>query len=152
MKKVCFTASSGGHYEQMMMLKSLMDKYESFIVTEKTSYCAENKNYRTYYLKQINRKEASCGIKLIMNTITSIRILLKEKPEVVVSTGVLSTIPICIIAKLFRKKLIYIESFAKVNSPTLTGKLMYKFADLFLVQWEEMKRIYPKALYVGGIY
>ena len=58
----------------------------------------------------------------------------------------------CIIRKIFRKKLIYIESFAKVNTPTLTGKLIYKFADQFYVQWRDMLKIYPEAIYRGGIY
>ena len=58
----------------------------------------------------------------------------------------------CIIMKIHGKELIYIESFAKVNSATKTGKLIYKIADRFLVQWETMKNIYPKATYVGGIY
>ena len=58
----------------------------------------------------------------------------------------------CLIGKLTRRKLIFIESFAKVNSPTLTGKLLYKFADQFYVQWEQMKEHYPKAIFEGGIY
>lgn len=61
-------------------------------------------------------------------------------------------IPICLIAKFFRRKLIYIESFAKISSPTLSGKLLYKFADQFYVQWESMLEVYPKAIYKGGIY
>ena len=61
-------------------------------------------------------------------------------------------IPMCLIMKMFGKELIYIESFAKVTSATETGKLMYKFADKFFVQWESMKEIFPKAKYVGGIY
>lgn len=50
------------------------------------------------------------------------------------------------------KKVVYIESFAKISSPTETGKLIYKFADRFYVQWESMKEFYPNALYLGGIY
>ena len=61
-------------------------------------------------------------------------------------------IPMCIIMKLFGKEVIYIESFAKVTSATETGKVLYKFADRFFVQWETMKDIFPKATYVGGIY
>ena len=40
----------------------------------------------------------------------------------------------------------------KATSPTETGKLLYKFADQFYVQWESMLSIYPKAIYLGGIY
>ena len=54
--------------------------------------------------------------------------------------------------KLMKKKVVYIESFAKISSPTETGKLIYKFADRFYVQWESMKEFYPNALYLGGIY
>ncbi len=50
--KLCFASSSGGHYEQLMMLKPLMEKYNSFIVTEKTEYQVNSDNQRTYYLFQ----------------------------------------------------------------------------------------------------
>lgn len=151
-KKICFAASSGGHFEQLMMLKPLMEKYESFVVTEKTKYITDVKGIKTYYLFQVNREEKSCIPRLTANAFLSLKLFLKERPDVVICTGVLSMIPLCLLCKLFGKKLIYIESFAKVTSPTLTGKLLYKYADQFYVQWEQMKEVYPKALYVGGIY
>ncbi|CEI73369.1 PssD/Cps14F family polysaccharide biosynthesis glycosyltransferase [Romboutsia hominis] len=152
MKKVCFIASSGGHFEQIMMLKPIMQKYKSFVVTEKTNYSVTNDNIPFYYLKQVNRHELKFIPYMTINTIKTISIFMKEKPDVVISTGALATIPMCIIAKLFRKKIIFIESFAKINSPTLTGKLIYKFADQFYVQWGEMKEFYPEAICKGGIY
>ena len=90
--------------------------------------------------------------RMIQNAWKSIGIYRKEKPDVVICTGVLAMIPICLISKLMGKKLIYIESFAKVTSPTETGKLLYKFADQFYVQWKPMLKFYPKAIYLGGIY
>ncbi len=152
MKKVCFMASTGGHFEQIMMLKPLMDKYDSFIVTEETKYSVIDNNKKVYYLKQVNRHEKTFIIRMLVNTYRSIKLFIKEKPDIVISTGALATIPTCLISKLFRKKLIFIESFAKVTSPTLTGKLIYKFADQFYVQWKEMLDIYPNAIYKGGIY
>lgn len=150
--KICFAASSGGHYEQLMMLKPLMTEYDSFVVTEKTDYDSKEKGETTYYLHQVNRREKVFIWKMVQNTFLSLSIYLKEKPDVVICTGVLAMIPICLIAKIYGKKLIYIESFAKVTSATLTGKLLYKFADQFYVQWPEMQKIYPKAIYLGGIY
>ncbi len=150
--KVCFAASSGGHYEQLMMLKPLMDKYDSFILTEKTSYDSDCKDEKTYYLRQINRRERFFFLKLILDAFDSLRIFIKERPDVIVCTGVLAMIPMCMIMKLFGKEVIYIESFAKVTSATETGKLLYKFADKFFVQWESMKAVFPDATYVGGIY
>lgn len=152
-KKICFASSTGGHFEQLMMLKPLMEKYDSFILTEKTTYSvSKNNNIKTYYLTQVNRKEILFPIKILINFFKSLIIFLKEKPDYLITTGVLATIPMAIIVKLFRKKLIYIESFAKISSPTLTGKLLYKYADRFYIQWKDLQKFYPKAIYKGGIY
>ena len=150
--KICFAASTGGHYEQLMMLKPLMDEYESFVLTERTLYESNNINKKTYYLKQVNRREITFVFKMLINIIQSLKIFLIEKPEVTICTGVLAMIPFCLITKLAGGKLIYIESFAKVTSGTQTGKLLYKFADQFYVQWETMLSVYPKAIFLGGIY
>ena len=150
--KICFAASTGGHYEQLMMLKPLMEKYDSFVVTEKTEYSAKARNEKTYFMKQVNRREKDFLLKMLINVFLSIKIFFKEKPDIIICTGALAMIPICLISKMLGKKLIYIESFAKVTSPTETGKLLYKFADQFYVQWKPMLKCYPKAIYLGGIY
>jgi UDP-N-acetylglucosamine:LPS N-acetylglucosamine transferase len=77
---------------------------------------------------------------------------MKEKPDCIISTGALITYPICLLGKMMGKKIIYIESFARVDRPSLTGKFMYKVADLFIVQWEELLKHYPKAVHTGGIF
>ena len=150
--KLMFAASSGGHLEQLLMLKPLMEKYDSVFVTEKTEYSVGNPGVKTYFLSQINRKELLFLPKLIGNTFRSLGIIIKERPKVMITTGVLAIVPMALLVKLFGGKLIYIESFAKVTSKTLSGKLLYKFADRFYVQWEEMLKLYPKAIYKGGIY
>lgn len=150
-EKVCFAASSGGHFEQLMMLKPLMERYDSFVVTESTGY-ETGAGVRTYKLRQVNRNEPSFIVRMIANTATSFRIVLKEKPDAVICTGVLACIPLCLIAKACGAKLVYIESFAKVTDATLTGKLLHRFADRFYVQWESMLDVYPDAVFVGGIY
>ena len=150
--KIVFAASSGGHFEQLMMLKPLMEKYDSIIVTEKTTYDVGKQNFPVYYVKQINRKEILFIPKFLLNTISSLRIYFKERPDIMITTGVLAIIPLALVMKLMRRKLIYIESFAKVTSKTLSGNLLYRFADRFYVQWEEMLKLYPNAIFKGGIY
>lgn len=150
--KICFAASSGGHFEQLMMLKPLMKRYESFVLTEKTLYKASPKDTKTYYVLQVNRREKLFLLKMLWISVQSLWFFIKERPDVIICTGVLAMIPMCFIMKMFGKKLIYIESFAKVTSPTLTGRLLYKFADQFYVQWDSMKEFYPNAICLGGIY
>lgn len=150
-KKICFIASSGGHFEQLMMLKPIMKKHRSFIMTEKTNYSV-NTDQKVYYLKQVNRHEVEFILLMILNSFKSLKIFLKEKPDVIISTGALSVIPICVIGKVFGKKIVFIESFAKITSPTLTGRFIYKFADRFYIQWESLRKFYPNAINKGGIY
>lgn len=150
---ICFAASTGGHYEQLLMLRPLMDQYNSFLVTEKTKFQATDKEIgKVYYLKQVNRKNVLFPFRMLSNLWRSLVIYWKERPDVVITTGVMSMIPICLLVKLFHGKLIYIESFAKINTPTKTGKFLYRYADLFFVQWEELLAHYPKAIFKGGIY
>ena len=151
-KKICFAASTGGHFEQLMMLRPLMEKYDSFVLTEKTAYSTLKDTDRAYYLSQVNRKERTWLFAMLKNAFQSLAIFLKERPDAVICTGVLAMIPMCLLCKLFGKKVIYLESFAKVTSATETGKLMYKFADQFYVQWESMLEVFPNAIFVGGIY
>lgn len=152
-KKIAFIASSGGHFTQLMMLKPLMAEYDHIIITEKTDIgMGTAEGEKIYYIPQINRKDPMILFKMIRNGFSALHIYIKEKPDVVISTGVLATIPFCLLAKMFGARLIYIESFAKVKSPTKTGKLMYKYADDFFVQWESMKNIYERAIYAGGLY
>ena len=79
-------------------------------------------------------------------------IYIKIRPKYIVTTGAHTAGPMCLIGKIFGSKIIFIESFANSSSKSITGKIVYKFADLFIVQWENMLNIYPKSVYGGWIY
>lgn len=149
--KICFTASSGGHLEEITRLLPIAEGFQSFLITEKSTNI-NSPWEKTYYLRQMNRKEILFPIFFIETMIMAWKIMQREKPDYIISTGALITYPFCLIAKIKKVKIIYIESFARVDEPSLTGRLMYPLADLFLVQWEEMKAFYPKAIYAGGVF
>lgn len=150
--KVCFASSSGGHFEQLMMLKPLMKKYDSYIVTEKLDYDVKTENIPVKYVMQINRTDKCFFFKFVVNLLKSLGIVIAKRPNVIISTGALATIPLMIWVKIFGGKVVYIESFAKMDSPNISGKIAYTFADQFYIQWETMRQFYPNALYKGGIY
>ena len=58
----------------------------------------------------------------------------------------------CLIAKIFGSRVIYIETFANINTKTITGKLLYPVSDKFIVQWDSMKKLYPNSIVGGWIY
>jgi beta-1,4-N-acetylglucosaminyltransferase len=150
--KVCLVSSSGGHYTQLKILFSkLHNSCDVFVVTEKTEILNLS-NQVTYFLHQFNRKKIVGIFILIRNILKSLKILIKEKPDFIISTGAGSTVPLMLLGKILGAKLIYIESFAKRKSPTLTGKILYRFADRFYVQWPEMLEVFPEAEYKGAIY
>jgi beta-1,4-N-acetylglucosaminyltransferase len=153
-EKVCFLASSGGHLEEISRLVEIEEKYDNFLVTEKGKFEELHFGKKVIYVYQINRKEILFPFKFIGLILKAFKILLKEKPTVLISTGALATVPFCIVGKLLGKRIVYIESFARVDTPSLTGKIIYKLklANLFVVQWEDMLKYFPEAIVGGRIF
>lgn len=150
--KICFIASSGGHLEEITRLKKVASLFDCFLVTEKGDFSAKDFCSKQYIVPQINRKEILFLPKFIRLMGRARRIIKKEKPDYIITTGALIAYPFCLFARLRKCKIIYIESFARVDKPSLTGKLLYNFADLFIVQWEDMLINYPKSVLGGGIF
>lgn len=150
--KIAFVASSGGHLEEISQLKKIATEYDNFLVTEQNGFEVRNFGNRQYFVPQMNRREKLFLPKFVRLFVMAYRILKKERPDLVITTGALIAYPFCIIAKLMRGKVVYIESFARVTEPSLSGKLLYKHADLFIVQWEDMKETFPEAVLGGGIF
>lgn len=156
MKKVLFIASTGGHFSELMKLSKMFNKYDYHIITEKTK---TNANLVMKFPKRVNylfygSKDhfISYIFKFSANVIKSFFFYLKIRPKVIITTGTHTAVPMCYIGKLFGSKIIFIETFANSKTKTLSGKLVYPIADVFMVQWEEMLKLYPKAIYKGGIY
>ena len=76
----------------------------------------------------------------------------RKNPDIFISTGAGIAVPFFYIGKLLGKRLIFIESFTRINMPSLTGRLVYPISDLFFIQWDELKKHYPKAIFVGGLF
>lgn len=153
-KKVLFISSLGGHLTQLLQLKPLFEEYDYHIVTEKSVITKElQKRYEMSFLVYGARNYLFRYIfKFSYNIFKSFYIFFRERPDVIVTTGAHTAVPMCYIAKLFGKKVIFIESFAKTSTPTISGRLVYPIADLFIVQWKGMLKHYPKAVYGGSIY
>ena len=148
--KVCLVGSSGGHLTHLYMLKSFWENHERFWVTfdkeDARSLLEGERMIPCYFPTNRNLKN------LIKNTILAWKVLRKEKPDVIISSGAAVAVPFFYLGKLFGAKTVYIEVFDRIDGPTLTGKLVHPIADLFVVQWEEMKQVYPKAINLGSIF
>lgn len=129
-------------------MQPLIDNHCGFYVTEKTPFVKGN----PYLMIQTDLKDKLMPLKMIVNGAHAVGIWVKERPDFVVTTGTMVAYPFYLLAVLFRKKFVFIETFGRANEPTVAGKMMQKHADLFFVQWESQKRFYDNAIYVGCLY
>ena len=148
--KVCLVCSSGGHLTHLYLLKPFWKGKERFWVTfdkeDARSTLSGEKVYPCYYPTNRNI------LNLVRNTFLAVKILFRERPDLIISTGAAVAVPFFWLGKLMGCRTIYIEVFDRIDSPTLTGKLVYPVTDRFIVQWEEMKKVYPKAVNFGSLF
>lgn len=148
--KVCLVGSSGGHLTHLYMLKPMWKNMNRFWVTfdkmDANSKLKDEKVYHCYFPTNRNIKN------LIKNTFLAIKVLRKERPDVIISSGAAVAVPFFYLGKLMGAKTVYIEVFDRIDKNTLTGKLVYNVTDKFIVQWDEMKKVYPKAVNLGSIF
>lgn len=148
-KNVIFISSTGGHLNELLKLQKTMEKYNSYIITEKNNLKLK---YKVFYLMKTTRYQLNYLYGIFYNIFKSLYYFIKINPDVIVSTGSHTAVAMCYIGKIFNKKIIYIESFANITSKSLAGKLVYPIADTFIIQWKEMQKLYPKAKYWGCLY
>ena len=148
--KICLVGSSGGHLTHLYLLKDLWSKSERFWVTfdkpDARSILKSEKLFFCYFPTNRNLRN------LIKNTFLAINVLRNERPDIIISSGAAVAVPFFYIGKLFRARTVFIEVFDRIDRPTLTGRLVYPVTNDFIVQWEEMKKVYPKAINLGGVF
>ena len=156
MKKVLFISSTGGHLSELMELKPLFSKYDYHIITEKTDTTIKLKDkYKgkiNYLVYGARNYMFSYLFKFSYNIIKSLILYAKIRPDVIVTTGAHTAVPMCYIGKFFKKKIIFIETFARVNSTSMSGRMINKIADVFIVQHPKMEKVYENAVYKGALY
>ena len=142
--KLCISST------QLFMLKPFWSKHDRFWVTfNKESAGSFLNGESMYYCCYPTNRNIRA---LIRNTFLAIKVLRIERPDVIISTGAAVAVPFFYVGKCMGIKTVYIEVFDRIHKPTLTGRLVYPVADRFIVQWEEMKKIYPNAQYLGSIF
>lgn len=133
--------------EAMEFLPAL-GKHERFFVTfEREQVKDVLQKEKTYFVIDPKRNLR----KLLKNFNQAMRILKKENPDIILSTGAAAAVPLCFAAKMLGKKLIFVETIAAVNKPSLSGRIVYSISDLFVVQWRNLLKHYKRAVYGGPL-
>jgi UDP-N-acetylglucosamine:LPS N-acetylglucosamine transferase len=145
--KIALVCSQGGHLTEMLFLMEAFDGHDIFFITH-TNPRTNQLKYRKYLIENIGtdiRKMANAFFQ-------TFKILRKEKPDLIVSTGSEIAIPATILARFMKIKTIYIESWCRVKTKSGTGRILYHFSNHFLVQWPDLVKKYgKKARYEGAV-
>jgi len=147
--RICLAASAGGHISQLLRLAECWNGYETFCVT--TTHVMRNnlgKLGEVYIVGECNRQHP---IRVIAVFLRCIRIIFKEKPDVVISTGAAAGCMLCFLGKVIGAKVVWIDSITNVKRISLSGRMVRYIADLFLVQWPELADRYKKVEFVGTV-
>ncbi len=148
--KIALPSSAGGHLTELMQILGAFGEYETFFITVKRKDTEDlSKKENVYFVDDTGRSPVG----LAKNIISSLKIMLNERPDVIVTTGAGAAIPSSIIGKILGAKLVYIESYCRAKSKSWSGILLYPFSDVFLVQWPAMVSMYgEKTQYWGGVF
>lgn len=145
--KIALVCSHGGHLTELLFLMDAFKDHEIFFVTY-NNFRTNNLHYTTYLLENIK----TSPIKMLKAFFKIFKIFQKEEPDIIISTGSEIAIPAFIVAKIIRKKTIFIESWCRVKTKSATGKIIYFISDEFLVQWPQLLKIYGnKAKFRGAV-
>jgi UDP-N-acetylglucosamine:LPS N-acetylglucosamine transferase len=130
-------------------MKTFWEKYDRIWITSKKEdalhLVKDERVYWAYFPTPRNLKN------LLRNTLLAWRVLRRERPDVIVSSGSAVAVPFFYIGKVLGCTLVFIEVYDRISTPTLTGKLVYPIADLFVLQWEEQRRFYRRGILLGQI-
>ena len=135
---------------QARRLAPAYEQYEHFYFTFSGGVANEMK--KTAHVRAIPNIVRYNPVSWLIGTVLSAYIAIAERPDVVITTGAGVVVFFCIFAKLLGAKLVFIESMAKVEKPTLTARLLYPFANLFIVQWTNLLKFFPQARFLGRLF
>jgi len=143
--RIHLAASLGGHFELLTALQPAVEGYERVWVTAAES-SADRLRAAGETVRDVPRFNRSRPVTALRNVIGSFSLALRERPRVVVTTGAGSVVAFCVAARLQGAKVVFIETMARVTSPSASGRVFSRIAARVVVQWPEMESVYPGAL------
>lgn len=149
--KICLPSSSGGHLTHLLLLKDFWKDHDRFWVSfDKEDANSALEGERLYHCHYPTNRNIW---NLIRNTFLAWKLLRKERPDIIISSGAAIAMPFFWLGKRFFKcKCVYIEVYDRMDATTLSGKFCKRFSDLFIVQWPQMTEVYKGSINLGSIF
>ncbi|GAB3592715.1 UDP-N-acetylglucosamine--LPS N-acetylglucosamine transferase [Angustibacter peucedani] len=143
-------ASNGGHLAQLLVLRDWWSQHPRHWVSfDRPDALAALADEQVTWAHHPTTRNVP---NLVRNVGVALRVLRRERPDVVVTTGAGVALPFFVLARLFGARTVYLEVYDRIEQATLTGRLCRPFTDLALVQWPEQLALYPDATVVGRVF
>lgn len=147
--RVALVCSSGGHLTQLHRLQPWWRTHERLWVTFDTLDAVSLlEGERVIWAHHPTTRSL---LRAVLNLALAWWTLRRERPDVVVSNGAAVAVPFFLVAKILAIPTVYVEVVDRLDTRTLTGRLVYPLADVFCAQWEEQVHLYPKAEHIGTL-
>ncbi len=145
--KVCIVSSCGGHLTEVRALKPAYEKYAHFYVLNDKALLSDDMKGKTYFIAHSER-----DWRFFLNLWEAFRILWRERPQVILSTGAGPAVPFALVGRfLFGCRIVFVETITRIQAPSMTGRIMYWLAHDFFYQWESLRRFFPKGIHGGPL-
>ena len=147
--KICLAASAGGHLVQLLKVADCWQSYDRFFVT--TSDAVAKKLSAQGNVFVVGESNRNNPFKMLMVLSKCISIIIKERPDVVLSTGAAHGCLLCLIGKLFGAKVVWLDSIANTEKLSFSGRIVRPFANLILTQWPGVAKKYKNVEFAGSV-
>ena len=134
-RRVLAVASAGGHWVQLQRLAPALLAHDVAFVTTDPGYRAEVRSARVHVVNDASRHSK---LRLLLLAFRMLVILMRERPDVVVSTGAAPGYIALRLGRLVGARTIWIDSIANVEEMSLAGTFARRYADLWLTQWPHL--------------
>lgn len=145
--KICIVSSCGGHLTEVRALKPAYARYPHFYVLNDKALLPADMEGKTYFIAHSER-----DWRFFLNLWEAFRILLRERPQVILSTGAGPAVPFALVGRFFFGcRVVFVETITRIQAPSMTGKIMYWLAHDFFYQWQSLARYFPRGRFGGPL-
>jgi beta-1,4-N-acetylglucosaminyltransferase len=156
--KLLVILGEGGHSTELLHLVDLLgDRYEyHYVISKQDNLSADQlridgETHRVLRPRGKDTPAPIAALRTLLTALQELRVLLRVRPKALLSTGPAIAVPAAILGKLLGVRVIFVETGSRIRTVSMTGKIMYRLADLFFVQWPQLKEKLPRAIYAGRL-
>lgn len=154
--KICLACSGGGHLRQLLLLRDFLSHHDVFLLTARTPLAeSAARDLRVEFVEDIAlgllKRSPKAWWAFLKNLLATVRILARERPDVVLSSGAGTALNAILLSRLFGARCIFLETFAHTRTPSLTGRLVARWVNAHLIQWKALLERFPSAVLVSPL-